>query len=241
LRFSKNLDKHLDQVPLFKLAELLLIEIRNAGKIKLTVKGNLPVSVCELLYGQKLIEWEYMQYTKKICEDNIPYIMPLKEYLRDQGIVKKQHNTLSLTKAGEKFMQEDKMIRFISLFLFFGKRFRWDNFYRLQDEGKCGQLGWAFSLLLLSKYGNEARDNQFYSLKVMRAFEEKLWDTHRSGSQEISLVDYHRAYTVRFFECFANWFGLVNIERKKGYQFFGQIVVTKTPLFDQLFELVADK
>lgn len=237
LQLKKTTDGQLDQIPLFKLLELLLSEIQKTGALKLTVKGNLPVRVCELLFSQNLINWEHMEYSKRVREEDIPYLLPLKQYLQFQGIVKKQNNTLSLTKMGEKFMQEGKAVRFISLFLFFGNHFHWGNFYDLQDNGKCGQLGWAYSLVLLSKYGDNARESQFYSLKLIQAFEKELGERDQADDHKDAINDYHRTYAVRFFDCFANWFGLVNIERKKDIRisFFNQIIITKSTLFDQLF------
>ncbi|MCK9403711.1 MAG: hypothetical protein M0Q26_09970 [Chitinophagaceae bacterium] len=243
LQFNRSMDQHLEEVPLLQLSELLLMEIRDAGKLKLTVKGNLPVRVCELLYSQQLIKWEYMEYMKRVREEDIPYIGPLKHYLLSQGIIKKRDNAFSLTEKGAEFLKESRAARFISLFLFFAGRFHWGNFYGLQDNGKYGQLGWAFSLVLLSKYGDKARESQIYSLKVMQAFEKELWDTRGAKGKEEHILSYNRAYAVRFFDCFANWFGLVNIERKKNLSisFFDQRVVRKSELFDQLFEPITDK
>ncbi|GAC1532484.1 MAG: hypothetical protein NVS3B15_12680 [Sediminibacterium sp.] len=184
-----------------------------------------------------------MEYMKRVREEEIPYLGPLKHYLLSQGTIKKRDNALSLTEKGAEFLKETRAARFISLFLFFAGRFHWGNFYGLQDDGKCGQLGWAFSLVLLSKYGDKARESEFYSLKLMQAFEKELWDSRGVRGQEENVLTYHRAYAVRFFDCFANWFGLVNMERKKNLRisFFHQLVVRKSELFDQLFEPVTAK
>jgi len=240
LQFNPSMNQHLKQVPLFQLSELLLEEIRNAGKLKLTVKGNLPVRICELLFSQQLIRWKYMEYVTRIREEDIPYLWPLKQYLQDQGIVKKRDNALSLTQNGEKLMEENETYRFKKLFFFFVGRFHWGNFYNIQDDGRYGRLGWAFSLMLLGKYGDKAQESEFYSLKLMRAFEKDLYDNREAKGQEEIVRTYHLAYDVRFFECFADWFGLVNIERKKNLHvsFFDQLIVSKSDLFDHLFQLV---
>ncbi len=234
LKFKNLTDEHLDRIPLFKLSELLLEEIRESGKLKLTVTGNLPVRVCELLYNQKLITWEYMEYIKKVREDDVPFIWPLKFYLLNQGIIKGHNNTLSLTKNGEKYMKESKADRFRKLFFFFTMNFSWVNLYRVEDNGKCGQLGWAFSLVLLSKYGDKPQESEFYSLKLIKAFEK--------GLPEKSMENYHRAYAYRFFDCFANWVGLVNIERKKDFKISlsNQLIITKSELFEHLFEVMVE-
>lgn len=243
LQIESSNDQSLQQVPLLQLAELLIKEIHNAGKLKLTDKGNLPVRICELLFNQQLIRWEYMEYLTRIREEDIPYIWPLKQYLMDQGIVKKQGNALSLTKYGEKFMNQGLDIRLINLILFFGRRFHWGNFYNIHDGGKCGQLGWAYSLWLLQKYGDKPKESEFYSQKLIQAFEKELLVQNKTKEQQERVIQYHRAYAVRFFDSFANWFGLVNIERKKDLtiSFFDRLIVTKSPLLDRLFKQRAAK
>ncbi len=236
IHFREGLDAHVNDAPFFQLSELLLHEIKQAGNVKLTKKGNLPVGICKLLYDQNLISWHYMKYVKRIQEDEIPYIWPLKQYLLDERIVKKRSNMLSLTKEGEKLLDDQISTRFIRLFLYLASKFHWGNFYRLDDGGKCGQLGWAYSLALLGKYGDQALPAKFYSLKVMRAFEKEMWEDEINGFEA---GDYHYTYQVRFFENFADWFGLVNIERKRdlSISYFDQLTITKSALFDKLFEV----
>ena len=239
LQFRKGMDAHVQKSPFFKLSEILLQEIKQARSLKLTVNGNLPVRICELLCNQNLIYWPYMKFVKRVREGEIPYLWPLKQYLLDEGIVKKRNNALSLTKNGEKLMQEPAAVRFIQVFNYLATRFHWANFYRLQDDGKCGQLGWAYSLVLLSKYGDKPNKSEFYSTKLIRAFEKELWDAYQKGKEIKAIEDYHHAYGSRFFEFFADWFGLINIERKtdQSISYFDQLTITKSALFDQLFEV----
>lgn len=243
IQFRKGIDAHVDKVPFFKLSEILLHEIKKSGHLKLTIKGNLPIRICELLCNQNLIYWPFMEFVKRIREEEVPYLWPLKQYLLDQGLVKKRNNTLSLTKNGEKLLEGPQEIRFIQIFNYMASRFHWGNFYHLQDEGKCGQFGWAFSLFLLAKYGEKSQKSEFYSQKLIRAFENGLWDALQKGKESTAIQDYHHAYETRFFECFTNWFGLVKIERSKDdrISFFDQLSITKSELFDQLFEVKIEK
>jgi hypothetical protein len=219
------------EVPLFKLAELLLAEISRSKKIKLTSKGNLPIRVCDLLVRQRLITWKYMEYAGHVTEETIPYLAPLKHYLIDTGIVKKVHNTLSLTRNVQQFIQQDELLRFVKLLHYFGHHFNWRNFYEAPDHGRCGQLGWAFSLLLLKKYGDTPRESEFYSDKLLEAFENEVDPTDRY------LAQYDYIYAARFFECFASWFGFVTIARNKRTSFTDQLIVTTSDLFNRLFEM----
>lgn len=238
LQFREGFDAHVQKSPFFKLSEILLNEIQQAGNLKLTVTGNLPVRICELLCNQNLIHWRYMKYVKKVREDDIPFLWPLKQYLLDEGLVKKRNNALSLTKNGEKLLKERDQIRFALVFNYIASRFHWGNFYGLEDGGKSGQLGWAYSLLLLSKYGNQPRESTFYSLKVIKAFERELWDIHQTYKEHSAIGDYHWAYQARFFESFAHWFGLVDItyQRDDNRPWFDKLIITKSDLFGHLFE-----
>src|SRR5690606_22103852 len=112
----------------------------------------------------------------------------------------------------EKLLEGQKSDRFIRNFKYMSIRFHWGNFYRIDDGGKSGQLGWAYSLALLSKYGDQGRPPQFYSLKLRRAFEDEFHGYDRRGPGG---WDFHYAYEARFVDSFAHWFGLVDIERKK--------------------------
>ena len=137
-------------------------------------------------------------------------------------------------------MEEAAFYRFANLLSFFTSRFSWANLYRLDDGGKSGQLGWAYSLLMLSRYGGTPRESQFYSLKAMMAFEPEQYKKRNNIEYAQSVGFYYYAFDVRFFECFADWFGLVNIERKKNLSisFNDQLIITKTELFNLLFQEV---
>jgi hypothetical protein len=239
LQFRKGIESIVGNSDFFKLSELLINEIKQAGSLKLTATGNLPVRVCEMLCSQNLIYSPFMQYVKKIREEVVPYLWPLKQYLLDEGLVKKRNNALSLTKNGEKLLKESAEVRFRMIFHYLANSFHWCNFYELADDGAYGKMGWAYSLLLLAKYGDSPRESTFYSLKIMQAFETQLWEAHNKGLVTNGTDIFNYAYNVRFFENFAEWFGLVKIERKQdpAILYREELIITKSALFEQLFEV----
>jgi hypothetical protein len=239
LQFREGIETVVGNSPFFKLSELLLNEVVQAGSLKLTMTGSLPVRVCEMLCSQNLINWPYRKYVKKIREEVVPYLWPLQQYLLDEGMVKKRNNTLSLTKNGERLLKESPEVRFRMIFNYLANQFHWCNFYELADDGAYGKMGWAYSLLLLAKYGDSPRESNFYSLKVMQAFETHLWEAHKEGLELKDIDIFNHAYSVRFFENFAEWFGLVNIERKTDpiITYRSQLIITRSKIFDQLFEV----
>jgi len=239
LQFSEDLDLYVNEVPLFKLSEMLINEIQQAGKLKLTANGNLPVRICEMLCNQNLIYWPFMKYVKRIREEEVPYLWPLKQYLIDSGIVKKRNNVLSVTKNGEKLLKESKAFQFKQILNYIAMRFHWGNWYHIQDDGQYGQLGWAYSLALLSKYGDTPRISEFYSLKLIQAFGKDLWDGPNRVKVSKDTEEFHRAYRVRFFEHFASWFGMVEIDMNDQSSLFerDEQTIRKSILFDQVFKV----
>ena len=238
LKLREGIEDELRLVPIFTLLEMLIEEIRAAGTLKLTMTGNLPVRVCTLLYKQNLMGYEYQLSSERIREDEVSYLWPLKQYALDTGIVKKRNNALSLTKQGEKYMKAAKVTQFTALLKYFTTHFHWGNLYGLEDMGRAGQMGWAYSLVLLFRYGSNANTSGFYSGKLLQAFGKDLF-APGAGDVEL-LADYHYAYAVRFFECFADWFGLVQIERGNDYTqpLPERLIVRKSDLFDRLFQVL---
>lgn len=227
---------HLDHIPLYLLMELLMKEIEALGRLKLTANGNLPVRVCKVLVNQRLIEWKDMDAVKSINEDTVPYLRPLKQFLLHQGIVKKEKNALSLTAEGRIFIKQSPKDRFRRLFFYFGHLFNWKDLYDPGTSGQCGQLGWSYSLVLLHKYGQAPRKSDFYSSKLIRAFEKDLATDETNKNLQNQIAEYYRVYAIRFFECFASWFGLVKIERKQDGSGQETMVIKKTELFDRVFK-----
>ena len=239
LRFKEDVHLHIKDSPLFILSEMLLNAVNDAGKIKLTKTGNLPTSICEKLFNANLIHWHYKDYVKRIIEDEVPYIFPIKQYLIEEGLIKKRNNSLSLTKKGEKLLKGEALPRFISLLNYFTKRFNWANFYNINDNGHIGNFAWAYSIYLLSKFGGQPRNSEFYCLKIIRAFETDLWNNLEDADLEDMRYTYHVAYEQRFFDSFANWFGLIDVtyEKHPNSPYKKQYIVTKSELFDKLFHV----
>ena len=240
IEFRADIETCVERSPFFRLSEILLEQIDKAGSLKLTAIGNLPVKICELLCQQNLIYWKYMKYVKKFQEDNVPYLSALKFALIESGLVKKRNNSLSLTAKGLKSIKGPKQELFIHIFDYFTRKLHWGNLYDTEYDSKCGKFAWAYSLVLLSKYGDLQRESEFFSAKLMQAFGRKLWEVNQSDIENEENRDFHRAYEARFYECFAVWFGLAELEYKKDGKGFGErIYLKKSSLFDQLFKVKA--
>jgi hypothetical protein len=144
------------------------------------------------------------------------------------GIVKKRNNKLSLTKSGEKTITDN--FNLLKLILeTFGNRFNW-AYFDLYGSNKIGQLGYGFSLILLHKYGDAKRLDGFYADKYFTAFPDLLAPLPPEGYKN----EYAGCYTLRTFERFLNYFGVIEYEKSRMRI---DNKVQKTALFDRLIKI----
>ncbi|MHA4739615.1 histone H3/H4 domain-containing protein [Dyadobacter sp. MSC1_007] len=230
-------DAVINQIPFFRLIEILY-NILSKGPIKLTTKGNLPLSVCGELYKQKLLKDDDIEkgYAKKISEDNVAFIQALKACLLIGPDVKKRGNVLTLTKSGQKTLSKRRDVWFWELFDIYTTRFNW-GYLDLADT-QAGHFGWAYSLYLVHRYGAQEVKASFYAAKVMQAFPH-LQQPIPSGHPGFTL-DPGLVYQWRFIEKFAAWFGLIELEQASIDAIYeGRVLLRKSPVFGQLFQFDA--
>ena len=223
-KLKKLPEQDYQNVPIFNQVKYLGNLISKHGELKLTAKGFLSTKVVADIYAQGFIKEEAIEngITKLYKETdamciNLAHLLP-----KIAGLVKKRHGKLSLTKKGEKIFSDDfKLLN--EIFQTFAKRFNW-AYYDGYGDNPIGQLGFAFTLILLSKYGDQKRNTKFYAQKYFNAFPH-LFDSNRA---------YH-CYTLRTFDRFLDYFGVISLESdsKSSFDFKD---VTKMPLFDKMFE-----
>lgn len=237
-RHSAPADAVMDQAPFFCLIEGLYGILSN-GPLKLTSKGNLPLSVCNELYERKLLVQDDIEkgYTKKISEDNVVFIRALKACILISPDVKKRGNALSLTQSGLKSLQKERNVRFWQVFDTYTTRFNWG--YLDQADSQAGHFGWAYSIYLLHRYGAQEREAGFYASKVMQAFPH-LQEPVQSSRLPGFTLEPERIYRWRFFEQFASWFGLTKLDQDpKDALFDRQLLLRKSPVFGNFFQFDA--
>ena len=148
------------------------------------------------------------------------------------GIAKKRNGKLLLTKKGEKLLS-NKFDLLNQIFITFGYKFNW-AYYDGYGGNKIGQLGFGFSLILLSKYGSEKLFDQFYGLKYLNAFPMLLENIQPSefNTRETQAV---RCYSLRTFDRFLDYFGLIKIDFDEKLD--SRKFIRKTELFDKLIKI----
>lgn len=231
LGLQKQSDSVYQEIPLLSLIKYLAALISKVGDLKLTQKGFLPVKIVSELYSQGFIKDENIEsgiYKLYKETDSLPINLS-RILLEFSGLTKKRKNKLSLTKKGEKTIGDNFNLLPLIVQTFCSK-FNW-AYYDGFGENKIGQLGYGFSLILLSKYGDEQRLDTYYSAKYFKAFPQLISDAEDPvyGSIEDQAA---RCYSVRTFDRFLDLFGFIKIDSEKRWD--ADKYISRTELFDKL-------
>ncbi len=224
--------------PMFNMVKYYLDIVRNLGEIKLTAKGFLPTKIVHEIYSQGFIdEHQFSSGISKLYKETDSLTVNLTRLLAElAALTKKRNGKLSLTKTGEKIASNNQDLLEL-IFKTMTQKFSWAFYDRYEDQ-QLGQFGFGFSLILLSKYGTEQRINYFYSDKYFKAFPQFL----ESITPFYETVEKYagNCYSIRTFERFLSFFGLIEIE-KVGNGFDKKNYITKTELFDKLIKVQPHK
>ncbi|MCZ4694618.1 hypothetical protein DWB61_06150 [Ancylomarina euxinus] len=221
-------------IPILNQVKYFLNLVRESGEIKLTSKGFLPTKIVHEIYNEGFIEeYQFSSGISKLYKESDSLTINLTRLLVElAGLTKKRNGKLSLTKAGGKIASDNQKL-FELVFKTMTQKFSWAYYDNYEDE-QLGQLGYGFSLLLISKYGMQKRLDSFYAEKYLKAFPQFL----ESITPTYGTVENYagNCYSIRMFERFLCYFGLVKIE-KKGKILDREIFITKTELFDKLIKV----
>ena len=188
------------KIPLLNQVKFIADLIKNSGEIKLTKKGFLPTKIVKEIYNQGFLKdarLEHFGY-KLYKETDSPTIYLSRILLEISGLTKKRHGKLTLTKKADKLLSDDEALLKL-IFTTFGKRFNWGYFDGYNDEN-IGRLGFAFSLILIHKYGETKRPSSFYAKKYFKAFPMLL----KNVVPDYGSIERYssRCYSIRTFDRF---------------------------------------
>jgi len=232
IQFQSLSESDYQLIPMLNQIKYLLELIDKAGELKLTEKGFLPVKVVAELFQQGFIKdyWVEKGFKKVYKETDVMNINLTRLLVEISGLVKKRNGKLSLTNSSKKILKNNaELLKLI--FLTHARKFNW-AFYDGFGENHIGQLGYGYSLILLSKYGHEPRPNTFYAEKYFKAYP-TLLDSIEPNYDTVERFG-TRCYSVRTFERFLEYYGLINREEKKKL-IEESFILTKSDLFDKLF------
>ncbi len=226
-------DEDILKVPMVKQIRYLADMIREMGEVKLTQKGHLPTKMVTELSGQNiLLNEDRFSSRKKLFRESDSYSTILTRFIMElSGIIKKRYNKLSLTQKGEKLLSENNLL-LKTILEVYCNRFNW-AYFDGYGENRIGQFGFAFTLILLSKYGDKKRLDNFYADKYINAFPDLILQAPLPDFGY--RLDAERCYSTRSFDRFLKLFGLVEIEQER---WDSPKHVWKTELFDKLFKIL---
>lgn len=230
-------DETLDQIPLFRILEEYLKIIQRDKHIKLTPLGALPKKVLVELYDKKFLLDEFIEegIVKVWREENVISIRSARMTAEMAGLVRKVAGKLTLTKAATKLLDTNNRLQlFKQFFQAFTKKFFW-GFNDWYPEVPIGQIGWAFSVLMLDKFGDEARTLNFYGEKYLKVFPSFVSFFEPSyATAEKQLI---QCYGLRTFERFLLWFGFVTIYTRSILLDPDTDIIKRTDLVKSVFEI----
>lgn len=233
IQLQKLSESEYKTIPILNQIKYLVDLIIQDGELKLTSKGFLPPKVVADIYSQGFMKDEFIEsgMSKLYKEIDAPSVNLTRILTEISGLAKKRNNKLSLTKKGEKIVSDNYELLKLILGTF-GAKFNWAYFDGYGDNG-IGQIGYGFSLILLSKYGMVERTGSFYAEKYLKAFPH-LIDIIPPSHFDTSEDQAENCYSVRTFPRFLDYFGFIKIRSEEKWG--SDIVISKTELFDKLIK-----
>ncbi len=227
--FKKLTAVQYSKIPILNQAKYMMNLLDEAKELRLTTKGFLPVKVVKDIYSQGFIKDEIIeQGISKIYKETDSVTIRLPRILLELGgITKKRNNKLSLTKKGKELLKDDEGL-LMNLFLTHGKVFNL-AYFDYHGDNSIAQMGFAFSLFLLHKYGKKKRMGDFYAKKYFVAFPMLLNRVAPNSYRTIEQTA-NNIYTLRTFNRFFWYYGLVDMN----ISYVDPVELKTTELFDEL-------
>lgn len=238
VQFRENIDdKTLDQIPLCRIVEDYLKIIQRDKHIKLTPHGALPKKVMVELYDKRFLLDEHIEsgITKLWKEDDCIAIRSARLTAEIAGLVKKESGKLILTKTATKLLETNNRLQlFRQFFQAFTNKFLW-SFNDGYPEQPIGQLGWAFSVIMLDKFGDQPQTVDFYADKYLKAFPNFI--SFFRPDYSTPERQFFRCYGVRTFDRFFLWFGFVTVDKHKIFLDLDTDKFQRTDLVKSIFKI----
>ena len=211
------------EIPMFRQVEYLLETLAADNQIKLTPKGNLPVKAVKEMYALGASEHLIEVGVHKLRNEEDSISVQIAHWAAERiGAVKKRANALSLTKKGEKLLA-DKPKLAAEIIEAVVCKYNAAYFDLIRAE-MTGELGVGFVIILLLKYGETKRLDEFYSEKYFQAFPDLV-------AEDGGL----HGFSLRMFQRRLNFLGVIESEQPDPMSFPFKVGITRTPLLDKLF------
>lgn len=231
-------DDVLDQVPFLQLTEAFLRVLQRETPLRLTPLGALPRKYLRELYAHGFILEEGLEtglFTLSREIDSLA-ITTLHQTTRLAGLARLVRGQLLLTKKGAQLLDPAQRPALWALVLdTFTNRFLWASHDGYPSKS-VGQTGWAYSVYLLARFGEQPHPVHFYAERYQRAFPFVLAE-FTDPAYRTPLEQLTHCYGVRTFERGLNWFGLLGPEPQPVVLHQPDQLVSASPLLAQLFDV----
>lgn len=228
----------LDQIPFLRLTEAFLRLLQRETPLRLTPLGALPRKYLRELYASGFILEEGLEtglFTLSREIDSLA-ITTLHQTTRLAGLARLVRGELLLTKKGAQLLDPAHRPALWALVLdTFTNRFLWASHDGYPSQ-VVGQTGWAYSVYLLARFGEQPHPVSFYAAHYQRAFPFVLAE-FTDPAYRTPLEQFTHCYGVRTFERGLNWFGLLGSESQVPVFHQPDQSLTASPLLAQLFDV----
>jgi hypothetical protein len=231
----------LDQIPFLRLTEAFLRLLHREGGIRLTPLGALPLKYLRELYALGFILEPGVEtgIHKLHREIDSLALTTLHQTTRLSGLARLARGQLLLTKKGSQLLVASQRPALWQLVLHtFTARFPWAS-HDGYASPTVGQIGWAYSIYLLARFGAAAHPVSFYAGHYQRAFPSALVDfagaAYAAPAEQLA-----SCYEVRTFKRGLNWFGLVAVSPSAVGLARPEGLVSTSPLLMQVFEVLLE-
>ena len=207
-----------DKIPLVRQA-LFLMNTLSEKELKFTKLGWLPLKIVAEVYALGQPEWIIEELNqKRINEYDANSVWMARIILELLGWIKTRKGVLSLTIKGKKaksdiYSAANEILRFsligVGLHTFDGN-----------EDGRIGNLGMAYSVWLLRKFGSTWHSGDFYQEHYQKVF---------------NFPDIYNIYETRVFARLFYWLGLVETRINKQTNPPYQWEYRKTELLQMVF------
>jgi SEC-C motif len=231
--FPKILDETPD-APLARLFMLLIDAIGEAG-LKSTATGNLPRKLCReaalAFHGEEGYR-EVTRFGGINTEPDFSELHVTRLVAQEAGFVRRYGGKFVVAKSCRDLLATQGMRAiYPQLFDAFVRRYEW-GFLDRYPEFPFIQTSFLFTLLLLTRYGEQWQPDSFYVERFLRAFPALLRDAPESPYWTPEKI-VGNCYSLRSLQRFAEFLGLVEIERVGNRYIPDEINIRKLPLLDQ--------
>ena len=231
-------DDVLSQVPFLRLTEAFLAVLHREGPLRLTPLGMLPRKYLRELYAHGFIREEGLEtrlFTLSREIDSLA-ITTLHQATRLAGLARLVRGQLLLTKKGGQLLNPAQRPALWALVWdTFTRRFPWASHDGYPSRA-VAQTGWAYSVYLLARFGQQPHPVRFYATHYQRAFPFVLGD-FTNATYSTPLEHLAHCYGIRTFERGLNWFGLLETASQPAGLHRLDSPLTASPLLRQLFEV----